>query len=376
MRSRLGKAAGAAGLNQQITPHMLRHTAATQLMEAGVDIRYIQRLLGHASLTTTELYPHVSDGALRRVVTAADTLERYCGDNGKPEPYAGLDRLLLGLPTEDHGDRCKRREKRRARDVWHRILAAHLVRTNGATLDSMAGQFGWFELRLTRRETVDLIDSAKAAPKPLISREIAYTASGCPMPEGEVRWIATGDTSDPRGASLLDMGTAIPNVVRGTGARLVGSVSTLGLIGGALGLAFSKGSNEAAFLLVLGAYGMIAALSWGVLTRERALTAAAKAWPRLEKYRPERWRFEAMTLRSPTPIAVWGLASVWLIYAGDIWLRSARWTLSDETMIRTAIAASIVIGVACAAALVRSYPRRAAYKSESKEKRRPFAEHN
>jgi site-specific recombinase XerD len=76
MRSRLGKAADAAGLNLQITPHMLRHTAATQLMEAGVDIRYIQRLLGHASLATTELYTHVSDGALRRVVTAADTLEQ------------------------------------------------------------------------------------------------------------------------------------------------------------------------------------------------------------------------------------------------------------------------------------------------------------
>jgi site-specific recombinase XerD len=76
MRSRLGKAAYAAGLNQRITPHMLRHTAATQLMEAGVDIRYIQRLLGHASLTTTELYTHVSDGALRRVVMTADTLGR------------------------------------------------------------------------------------------------------------------------------------------------------------------------------------------------------------------------------------------------------------------------------------------------------------
>lgn len=76
MRSRLGKAADAAGLNLRITPHMLRHTAATQLMEAGVDIRYIQRLLGHASLTTTELYTHVSDDALRHVVTAADTLER------------------------------------------------------------------------------------------------------------------------------------------------------------------------------------------------------------------------------------------------------------------------------------------------------------
>lgn len=76
MRSRLGKAADVAGLKLRVTPHMLRHTAATQLMDAGVDIRYIQRLLGHASLTTTELYTHVSDGALKRVVTAADTLER------------------------------------------------------------------------------------------------------------------------------------------------------------------------------------------------------------------------------------------------------------------------------------------------------------
>lgn len=81
MRIRLRQAANAAGLDLRITPHMLRHSAATQLIEAGVDIRYIQRLLGHASLATTELYTHVSDGALRRVITDADTLERYCNDN-------------------------------------------------------------------------------------------------------------------------------------------------------------------------------------------------------------------------------------------------------------------------------------------------------
>jgi integrase/recombinase XerC len=76
IRSRLAKAAAAAGLASRITPHMLRHTAATQLIEAGVDIRYIQRLLGHASLTTTEIYTHVSDLALRRVVSNADVLGR------------------------------------------------------------------------------------------------------------------------------------------------------------------------------------------------------------------------------------------------------------------------------------------------------------
>jgi integrase/recombinase XerD len=76
MRSRLVKAATDAGLRGRVTPHMLRHTAATQLIEAGVDIRYIQRLLGHASLSTTEIYTHVSDGALRRVVSEADVLGR------------------------------------------------------------------------------------------------------------------------------------------------------------------------------------------------------------------------------------------------------------------------------------------------------------
>ncbi|MGE5281789.1 MAG: tyrosine-type recombinase/integrase [Chloroflexota bacterium] len=77
MRSRLAKAARVAGLDKHVTPHMLRHTAATQLIEAGVDIRYIQRLLGHASLSTTEIYTHVSDRALRRVVSDADVLGRF-----------------------------------------------------------------------------------------------------------------------------------------------------------------------------------------------------------------------------------------------------------------------------------------------------------
>jgi site-specific recombinase XerD len=77
MRSRLAKAAHSAGLQTHVTPHMLRHTAATQLIETGVDIRYIQRLLGHASLSTTEIYTHVSDRALRNVVSAADVLGRF-----------------------------------------------------------------------------------------------------------------------------------------------------------------------------------------------------------------------------------------------------------------------------------------------------------
>ncbi|MEA2493359.1 MAG: hypothetical protein QOJ29_1270 [Thermoleophilaceae bacterium] len=76
MRSRLAKVARDASLGLQVTPHMLRHSAATRLVDAGVDIRLIQTLLGHASLTTTEIYTHVSNAALQRVLSDADVLGR------------------------------------------------------------------------------------------------------------------------------------------------------------------------------------------------------------------------------------------------------------------------------------------------------------
>lgn len=76
VRCRLRTAGVRAGLGRIPTPHMLRHTAATQLMEADVDIRYIQRLLGHASLSTTEIYTHVTDPALRGAVVRADVMTR------------------------------------------------------------------------------------------------------------------------------------------------------------------------------------------------------------------------------------------------------------------------------------------------------------
>lgn len=82
IRLRLIDAGKAAGVGDRVTPHMLRHAAATQLLEAGVDIRFVQRLLGHASITTTELYTHVSDIALRRAITSANVLQRdFMRDN-------------------------------------------------------------------------------------------------------------------------------------------------------------------------------------------------------------------------------------------------------------------------------------------------------
>jgi integrase/recombinase XerD len=76
VRRGLRKLGSNAGLLRRITPHMLRHSAATSLIEAGVDIRFVQRLLGHQSISTTEIYTHVSDEKLKFVVTAADTIGR------------------------------------------------------------------------------------------------------------------------------------------------------------------------------------------------------------------------------------------------------------------------------------------------------------
>lgn len=71
-RTHLRKASDASKVTKRVTPHMLRHTAATLLLEEGVDIRVVQRLLGHQSISTTEIYTHVADMTLRKALVRAD----------------------------------------------------------------------------------------------------------------------------------------------------------------------------------------------------------------------------------------------------------------------------------------------------------------
>jgi len=70
------------GLDQRATPHMCRHSTATELLNAGVDIRFVQKLMGHQSITTTQRYTHVSDEELRGQVMAAK-LRKEVGGLGR-----------------------------------------------------------------------------------------------------------------------------------------------------------------------------------------------------------------------------------------------------------------------------------------------------
>ena len=93
------QAAHAAGLNKHPTTHTLRHTFATQLLEAGVDLLTIQKILGHSCLSTTARYIHVRRNHLQAAIGVLDLLP--------------LDQLGAGPQTTAKPDKPRRRKSRK-----------------------------------------------------------------------------------------------------------------------------------------------------------------------------------------------------------------------------------------------------------------------
>ena len=81
----LQKYAAAAGIDKRVHPHVLRHTFATHMLDGGADLRVVQELLGHADLSSTQIYTHISKNRARQVYLSAHPMAREPEETGEGE---------------------------------------------------------------------------------------------------------------------------------------------------------------------------------------------------------------------------------------------------------------------------------------------------
>ncbi|PTX43423.1 site-specific recombinase XerD [Christiangramia gaetbulicola] len=95
VRSFLKDSCRRARIKKRVTPHTLRHSYATHMLENGIDLRYIQELLGHSRPETTMIYTHVTQKDLSRIKSPLDVSIKEMMDRSKSEPNPRLSRNIL-----------------------------------------------------------------------------------------------------------------------------------------------------------------------------------------------------------------------------------------------------------------------------------------